>query len=333
MAIWFAARRGLACAGYWLDLPSSTEQRGDAPRRRPCSPGSPPTASSAGWNATVVGARRSPPPSTLPRRRRPLARRTGQPSASTVHTTRDWRARRCRRRRARHADGVGRRPGSTLDRPTTSWSSSRRPPRVGARLGPLLDVVEERIIEPYPVFSQLARRPGAVRAPLEDDPDFDLARHVTRVTLSGGTRGRGGRRAAGLRRGTPAACPSTARTRPLWEVHLVDGRGAGAALVFRIRRRARRRHRPDSGAARPHGGRRRTARRPRRPLGDDPTSRPCRSLPSGGAGGRRRVRLRLARATTRSGWDRLRSKGARAAVTDARRAHPPYRDRSSPTCS
>src|SRR3954454_1884482 len=52
----------------------------------------------------------------------------------------------------------------------------------------VLDVVRERIVQPYPVFSQRVRRS---RGPLghrwEDDPDCDLGRHVRRATLSGAT--------------------------------------------------------------------------------------------------------------------------------------------------
>jgi diacylglycerol O-acyltransferase len=95
----------------------------------------------------------------------------------------------------------------------------------------VLDVMRSRIIEPYPVFSQRpVPRPGPFgRHEWADDPHFDLERHVHRVTLDGD--------------GTDAELQGyieshLARpfdvTRPLWEVHLVSGHGAGAALVFRI---------------------------------------------------------------------------------------------------
>src|SRR5689334_670662 len=95
-------------------------------------------------------------------------------------------------------------------------------------------LLRTRLVDPYPVFSQRPRRSGRVlgRYRWEDDPDFDLARHVRRATLSG--------------RGTPAEADAELqayieeqlplpfdRTRPLWEAHLVDGHGPGAALVFR----------------------------------------------------------------------------------------------------
>ena len=95
----------------------------------------------------------------------------------------------------------------------------------------VLAVVRSRIVEPYPVFSQRpVPRPGPFgRHEWADDPHFDLERHVHRVTLDGD--------------GTDADLQAyieshLARpfdmTRPLWEVHLVSGHGAGAALVFRI---------------------------------------------------------------------------------------------------
>ena len=95
----------------------------------------------------------------------------------------------------------------------------------------VLDVVRSRIVEPYPVFSQRpVPRPGPFgRHEWADDPHFDLERHVHRVTLAGD--------------GTDADLQAYIEghlsrpfdmTRPLWEVHLVSGHGAGAALVFRI---------------------------------------------------------------------------------------------------
>src|SRR3954452_8882416 len=112
----------------------------------------------------------------------------------------------------------------------------------------VLDVVRSRIVEPYPVFTQRATRGGRpfARHRWEDDPDFDLERHVHRATLPGP----GGDDAEPDAQpdAQPDAPPDAAlqayieehlsrpfdRRRPLWEVHLVDGHGGGAALVFRI---------------------------------------------------------------------------------------------------
>src|SRR5829696_6444185 len=51
----------------------------------------------------------------------------------------------------------------------------------------VLEVLRARIVEPYPVFSQRATRPRRAfgQHRWEDDPRFDLERHVHRATLSG----------------------------------------------------------------------------------------------------------------------------------------------------
>src|SRR6476661_1420373 len=99
----------------------------------------------------------------------------------------------------------------------------------------VLGLLRTRILEPYPVFSQRPRRPrhtvGLYR--WEDDPDFDLERHVVRTTLS--RKGTGAEADAELQAYIEEQLPRPFdQTRPLWEVHLVDGHGTGAALVFRI---------------------------------------------------------------------------------------------------
>ena len=99
----------------------------------------------------------------------------------------------------------------------------------------VLDLMRTRILEPYPVFSQRPVRPRRTlgRYHWEDDPDFDLARHVRRATLSG--KGTAAEADAELQAYIEEHLPHPFdRSRPLWEVHLVDGHGPGAALVFRI---------------------------------------------------------------------------------------------------
>jgi len=188
----------------------------------------------------------------------------------------------------------------------------------------VLDVVRERIVEPYPVFSQRARRPrGLSGHRWEDDPDFELARHVTRVTLSGA--GTAADADAELQAYIEEHLPRPFdRTRPLWEVHLVDGHGPGAALVFRIH------HALADGIALTRvllGLTEDADGRPGDLVGPAATAELAAlplAVPSGaggaGGGGGRDVAasaLRLAGTTARAGWDRLRTKGARAAVTDA----------------
>ena len=119
-----------------------------------------------------------------------------------------------------------------MDRPTnltviTSVLWFARPPDWDAVRG----LLRERLIGPFPRFSQRAVEP---RIPLgmprwEDDPGFDLSRHVHRHRLP----------APGDQatlEAFVAALQSTPldRDKPLWSAHLVDGFGDGAAIVWRI---------------------------------------------------------------------------------------------------
>src|SRR6478752_2904258 len=183
----------------------------------------------------------------------------------------------------------------------------------------VLGLLRTRILEPYPVFSQRPRRPrhtvGLYR--WEDDPDFDLERHVVRTTLS--RKGTAAEADAELQAYIEEQLPRPFdQRRPLWEVHLVDGHGSGAALVFRIH------HALADGIALTRVLLGLTEDADGRPgdLVGPPATTDLATLPlaaptGGTGGGVVSSGLRLARATTRSGWDRLRSKGARAAVTDA----------------
>jgi WS/DGAT/MGAT family acyltransferase len=181
----------------------------------------------------------------------------------------------------------------------------------------VLDLVRERIVDPYPVFSQRPRRPrGLSGHRWEDDPDFDLQRHLRRVTLSGtGTAAEADAELQGYVEGhLPRPFDPS---RPLWEVHLVDGHGTGAALVFRSH------HALADGIA---------LTRVLLGLTEDADGRPGDLVgpaattdlatlplaePSETGAGAVASGLRLVRATIRSAWDRLRSKGARAAAVDA----------------
>jgi WS/DGAT/MGAT family acyltransferase len=96
------------------------------------------------------------------------------------------------------------------------------------RLGP---VIQRRLLDRYPVFSQ---RPVAPSLPFgmphwEDDPDFDLSRHMKRATLPAP--------------GDQVALQSFVESRmsapfdrahPMWEFFLVDGYLGGCALVSRF---------------------------------------------------------------------------------------------------
>jgi diacylglycerol O-acyltransferase / wax synthase len=90
---------------------------------------------------------------------------------------------------------------------------------------------EERLLEPYPKFRQRVAEP---RLPLgrrfwEDDPDFDLDRHLIRTRLPAP-----GDRAALHRYVSEQMSRPLDRDRPLWEAHLIDGYDGGAAVYTRI---------------------------------------------------------------------------------------------------
>jgi WS/DGAT/MGAT family acyltransferase len=179
----------------------------------------------------------------------------------------------------------------------------------------VLDVVRERIIEPYPVFSQRARLPrGLTGHRWEDDPEFDLERHVHRATLSGAatTAAADAELQAYVEDHLPRPFD---RSRPLWEVHLVDGHGSGAALVFRIH------HALADGIALTRvllGLTEDADGLPGDLVGPPATTDLATSpLATADSAGAVASGLRLTGNATRAGWDRLRSKGARAALTEA----------------
>ena len=91
-------------------------------------------------------------------------------------------------------------------------------------------VVRERLLDRYPVFTQRPVMPLAhVGTPhWEDDPDFDLDRHLVRVTLDRGDD-------ADLQRYVEERVPVPLdRDHPLWELHLVDGYRDGSVLFCRL---------------------------------------------------------------------------------------------------
>jgi diacylglycerol O-acyltransferase / wax synthase len=91
-------------------------------------------------------------------------------------------------------------------------------------------VLRERLIAPFPRFRQLAvdGRPGATPH-WEDDPHFDLALHVHRR----GVPAPGDRRALEELVSDLIAMPLD-RSKPLWDVYLLEGYGKGCALLVRM---------------------------------------------------------------------------------------------------
>lgn len=98
----------------------------------------------------------------------------------------------------------------------------------------LAAVVGRRMVARYPVFRQ---RPVPSWNPFmppswEDDPHFQLERHIVRATLAGAD---GPGDEAALERYVERQMHRPFhRDHPLWEMHFVDGFGSGSALVVRV---------------------------------------------------------------------------------------------------
>lgn len=95
----------------------------------------------------------------------------------------------------------------------------------------LRELLTERLVDPYPRFRQ---RPDDRRAPVgalywQDDPDFDLERHLIHVQLPAP-----GDRAALHGYISDQVSQPLDRDRPLWQAHLIDGYEGGAAVYARI---------------------------------------------------------------------------------------------------
>jgi diacylglycerol O-acyltransferase len=90
--------------------------------------------------------------------------------------------------------------------------------------------LRERMIEPYPRFRQrVFEATSGLGAMWEDDPDFDLRYHLPRVRLPAP----GGR--AELEELVSAVMSEPLdHRRPLWRVFVVEGFGAGSALIAHV---------------------------------------------------------------------------------------------------
>jgi diacylglycerol O-acyltransferase / wax synthase len=86
------------------------------------------------------------------------------------------------------------------------------------------EILRSRLVEPFPRFRQLVTEPRlGIGAPSwEDDPDFNLDRHVHHLAVPAP----GGKRALEELASDLIACP-LGRRKPLWDMYLVDGFGGG----------------------------------------------------------------------------------------------------------
>jgi diacylglycerol O-acyltransferase len=93
------------------------------------------------------------------------------------------------------------------------------------------ETIRARLVERFPRFRQrVVEDTGLIAGPhWEDDPDFDLDRHLDRIALA-----RPGDRAVLEAFVAHRMASPLDRSKPLWEFHFVDGFEDGAALVGRV---------------------------------------------------------------------------------------------------
>jgi WS/DGAT/MGAT family acyltransferase len=90
-------------------------------------------------------------------------------------------------------------------------------------------ILRERLVEPFPRFRQRVVEPRVGVPAWEDDPDFEIERHVRDATLPAP----GGPRELQALAGELMATPLD-RSRPLWEFHVIDGYAGGTAIITRL---------------------------------------------------------------------------------------------------
>jgi WS/DGAT/MGAT family acyltransferase len=96
--------------------------------------------------------------------------------------------------------------------------------------GRVRDVIEARLVDPHPPFRQRVTVGGAPPGPhWKDDERFDLDTHLHRVALPPP----GDSAALSALVADLTATPLNPE-KPLWQFHLVDGYGEGAAMIVRI---------------------------------------------------------------------------------------------------
>lgn len=91
------------------------------------------------------------------------------------------------------------------------------------------EIVRERLVERFPRFRQRVVAPPVGQPMWEDDPSFDLERHVHHLALPAP----GDRQALQVLVADLWATPLD-RSKPLWDLYVVDGFGTGQALISRM---------------------------------------------------------------------------------------------------
>ena len=91
-------------------------------------------------------------------------------------------------------------------------------------------VLEQRLVDVFPRFRQIAVEPAPPRSPhWQDYEDFDLDLHLHHIALPAPGDDEALRELMSDLMSTPLD-----RTKPLWQMYLVDGYGDGAAVISRI---------------------------------------------------------------------------------------------------
>jgi diacylglycerol O-acyltransferase / wax synthase len=91
------------------------------------------------------------------------------------------------------------------------------------------EVLERRLLGRFPRFRQRVVEPFGRAPAFEDDPSFELANHLHRLALPAP-----GDDAALQDLLGDLITPQLDPSRPLWHVHLIEGFGEGAAMLWRI---------------------------------------------------------------------------------------------------
>ena len=92
-------------------------------------------------------------------------------------------------------------------------------------------IIEERLVERYPRFRRRVVEPslGIGTPSWEDDPNFDIERHMHRIALPPPGDAGALQELVGDLMGAPLD-----RSKPLWDIYVVEGFGSGTALVSRM---------------------------------------------------------------------------------------------------
>jgi WS/DGAT/MGAT family acyltransferase len=92
------------------------------------------------------------------------------------------------------------------------------------------DVFRERIVERFPRFSQRVHEGGPLSRPFwKDDENFDIGLHLHRRALPAP-----GDRAALQEVVSDLVAQPLGRSRPLWDIYMLEGYGPGSALLMRM---------------------------------------------------------------------------------------------------